>query len=124
MIAVRDVQAGSRWYQSVLGLASGHGGADYEQLLDAEGRQVLQLHHGEAPERPHLGDPALSAGHGALLWFHEPAIDAAWARAQTHQARVLEPLQPNPLAGHREFWLRDPDGYVVVIAGNRGDLGG
>jgi hypothetical protein len=30
-------------------------------------------------------------------------------------------VNQNP--NHREFWLKDPDGYVVVIAGPNGDLG-
>jgi hypothetical protein len=29
----------------------------------------------------------------------------------------------NPLAHHREFWLRDPEGYIVVVAGSYGDTG-
>jgi hypothetical protein len=29
----------------------------------------------------------------------------------------------NSNANHREVWLRDPDGYVVVIASAYGDLG-
>ena len=29
----------------------------------------------------------------------------------------------NPAPGHREIWLRDPDGYVVVIASPDGDCG-
>jgi catechol-2,3-dioxygenase len=33
MIAVADVEEASRWYQQVLGAASGHGGPEYEQLL-------------------------------------------------------------------------------------------
>jgi hypothetical protein len=33
MIAVADVEKASQWYQHVLGAASGHGGAEYEQLL-------------------------------------------------------------------------------------------
>lgn len=33
------------------------------------------------------------------------------------KAKVLEDAHENPLAGHREIWLRDLDGYVVVIAG-------
>jgi hypothetical protein len=32
MIAVEDVEATSAWYQRVLGLKSGHGGLEYEQL--------------------------------------------------------------------------------------------
>ncbi len=33
LIAVSDVRASSRWYQAVLNFKSGHGGADYEQLI-------------------------------------------------------------------------------------------
>lgn len=33
-IALDDVEAGSRWFQAVLGLSSGHGGTKYEMLLD------------------------------------------------------------------------------------------
>jgi hypothetical protein len=28
----------------------------------------------------------------------------------------------NPNANHREIWLRDPDGYVVVLASAYGDV--
>ena len=43
MLMVRDVEASSRWYQQLLGLASDHGGPEYERLL-ADGELVLQLH--------------------------------------------------------------------------------
>ncbi|MFT5448951.1 MAG: hypothetical protein ACI9DC_004137 [Gammaproteobacteria bacterium] len=33
------------------------------------------------------------------------------------QAEVLAAFRVNPNAHHREFWLKDPDGYVVVVAG-------
>jgi hypothetical protein len=33
----------ARWYQHVPGASSGHGGADYEQLL-SDGRLIMQLH--------------------------------------------------------------------------------
>ena len=123
MIAVRDVQASSGWYQTVLGLRSGHGGPEYEQLMAAD-RMVLQLHHWDAHEHPHLGRPEGGpCGLGVVLWFHEPAIEAAFERAVLAKAQVLEPLKLNPLARHREFWLRDPDGYVVVVAGAHGDTG-
>jgi catechol 2,3-dioxygenase-like lactoylglutathione lyase family enzyme len=123
MIAVANVEASSAWYQRVLGLASGHGGPDYEQLMS--GREiVLQLHHWDAHEHPHLGDPASTPyGNGVVLWFHAAAIDEAFARAVGAGAAVLEELKVNPLAQHREFWLRDPDGYVVVVAGTYGRVG-
>lgn len=123
MICVTDVEASSRWYQSVLGFTSGHGGKEYEQLM-SEGRMVMQLHAWDAHEHPHLGDPAVaSRGNGVMLWFHDPQIDDAFARAQHAKANLLNPLAINPKAQHREFWLRDPDGYIVVVSGRYGDLG-
>lgn len=123
MIAVRDVAATSAWYQQVLGLSSGHGGTEYEQLLSGQ-ELVLQLHAWDTHEHPHLGDPGREPyGNGVLLWFHEADVGQAFARALAGGAEVLEPIQLNPLAGHREFWLRDPNGYKVVVAGRHGDLG-
>jgi catechol 2,3-dioxygenase-like lactoylglutathione lyase family enzyme len=123
MIAVADVPAASAWYRQALGLASGHGGDEYEQLV-AGGEVVLQLHVWDAHEHPHLGDPAIaSRSNGVVLWFHEAEVGAAYERALAAGAEVLQPLHVNPLANHREFWLRDLDGYKVVVAGNYGDIG-
>jgi len=117
MIAVRDVAASSRWYQALLGCKSGHGGNEYEQIV-SDGKIILQLHHWDAHEHPHLGDcTSKPYGNGVLLWFEIDAFDAAVDRATRIRAVVLEPPKVNPNAGHREIWLRDPDGYVVVIAG-------
>ena len=122
MIAVRDVEATSAWYQSVLGLASGHGGREYEQLL-SNGEMVLQLHDWNVHEHPHLGDPGIEAcGNGVVLWFHESGVVAAFERAVRAGAEVLEPIHINSLANHREFWLKDPNGYKIVVAGDYGDL--
>ena len=123
MIAVADVQATSRWYQQMLGLASGHGGPEYEQLMAGD-VLALQLHAWNADEHGQLGDPARKPyGNGVLLWFHEAGIAQAWARAVAFGAEVVEALHVNPLASHREFSLRDPNGYVVVVSGDHGDLG-
>ena len=123
LIAVRDVEASSRWYRDVLGLASGHGGAEYERLMSGE-TLVMQLHHWDAHEHPHLGDPGSEPfGNGVLLWFQTDRFDDAMRRVERAAARVLEGPKVNPSANHREVWIRDPDGYVVVIAGAPGDLG-
>jgi hypothetical protein len=39
------------------------------------------------------------------------------ARAQLAKATIVTELHLNPNAGHRELWLRDLDGYLVVLAG-------
>lgn len=123
LIAVRDVQASSRWYQALLGCQSGHGGPEYEQLVVGE-RMIMQLHAWDAHEHPHIGNPATKPyGNGVLLWFQSDEFDQAMARARLLGAEILEGPQANPNANHREVWIRDPDGYVVVIAGRYGDLG-
>lgn len=122
LIAVRDVQASSLWYQAVLGCESGHGGPEYEQMV-SQGRMILQLHHWDAHEHPHLGDQhTKSYGNGAVLWFQTDEFDQAVARINALGAEVLEAPKVNPSARHREVWLKDPDGYIVVIAGRYGDL--
>lgn len=53
LIAVSDVESSTRWYQTVLGLKSGHGGTDYERLI-VNGQMVMQLHHWDAHHHPYL----------------------------------------------------------------------
>jgi len=117
MVVLSDVEAGSRWFQAVLGMTSGHGGAEYEMLLDGD-ELVAQLHQWDADEHPHLGNPSdPSRGNGILLWFASDDFDAVMGRAIDNAATVLDGPLVNPNAGHREVWLRGPEGYVVVVAG-------
>jgi catechol 2,3-dioxygenase-like lactoylglutathione lyase family enzyme len=123
LIAVRDVQASSRWYQAVLGCESGHGGPEYERIV-SEGSVILQLHLWHTHEHPHMGNQSSRPyGNGVVLWFETDEFDKAAERAIAQNAEILEEPRVNPNANHREIWLRDPDGYVVVVAGRCGDLG-
>ncbi len=122
LIAVQDVEASSQWYQRVLGLKSGHGGPDYERLLFHD-EIVLQLHRWQAHEHPHLGGSQSERnGNGVVLWFQSDKVLISYQTAIQQNAKVLEPLKLNSQANHREFWLADPDGYVVVVAGAYGDI--
>jgi len=123
LIAVADVEASSRWYQRLLGGTSGHGGSEYEQIVDPAGKLVLQLHAWDAHEHPHLGDPSRRPyGNGVLLWFQLDDFDAAVERARAMRMEILEGPRLNPSANHRELWVRDLDGYVVVVASAYGDV--
>jgi predicted enzyme related to lactoylglutathione lyase len=128
MIAVRDVEASSRWYQQLLGLRSDHGGPEYERLL-SDGTLVLQLHH-RAVEHHHglFVSPDVEVGNGVLLWFGEVAdFDAVVARAGELSAPIVRAPHRNPPEGqgggpgHREIWIKDPDGYTVVVASTDGE---
>lgn len=115
LIVVRDVEAASRWYCELLGATSGHGGPDYERVMIGDDF-VMQLHAWDVHEHQFLGDPELPVGNGVLLWFEVADFEGAVARARTLGATVLEEVHENPGAEHLEIWLRDPDGYVVVLA--------
>jgi len=128
LIAVNDVEASSRWYQHLLGCRSDHGGPDYERLVCGD-RLVMQLHNWEV-EHDHgpIGDPAKAHGNGVLLWFEIDDFDAAVTRAGELKAEVVMPRRRNPPDGnggpnHWEIWLRDPDGYTVVLASPDGSAG-
>jgi predicted enzyme related to lactoylglutathione lyase len=71
-----------------------------------------------------MGDPSIAVGNGVLLWFEVDDFDAAVARARKLGAPIVHDVHRNPNAGHRELWIRDPDGYTVVIASPDGDAGG
>jgi predicted enzyme related to lactoylglutathione lyase len=122
LICVLDVEASSRWYQRLFGCQSAHGGPAYERLV-AGGRLIMQLHNWEV-EHHHgrIGDPDDKPyGNGVLLWFEIDDFDAAIVRVQEMAATVVMPKHRNPPDGqggpnHWECWLRDPDGYTVVLA--------
>lgn len=127
LISVSDVEASSRWYQQLLGCESAHGGPEYERLVH-HGALVLQLHRWEvAHEHGAIGDPDLPHGNGVLLWFEVDDFDAAVARAGQLRAEVVLPPHRNPPDGepggpaHRELWIRDLDGYTVVVSSPDGE---
>ena len=129
LICVSDVQRSSRWYQGLLDCKSDHGGDQYERLA-SRGRLVLQLHRWDV-EHHHgpIGDPNLAHENGVLLWFEVDDFDAGVARATKLKADVVRPRHRNPLEGdggpnHWETWLRDPDGYPVVLASSDGTADG
>ena len=123
LIAVHDVEASSRWYQRLLGCKSDHGGPDYERLVSPQGELILQLHRWKV-EHHHgpIGDSRSKPyGNGVLLWFEIEDIDAAIDRAGQMGAEIVKPRHRNPPEGnggpnHWECWLRDLDGYSVVLA--------
>ena len=118
MIAVKDMRVSTNWYATLLGLEPGHGGGLYEQML-SEGQLVLQLHDMEIEdEHGKFRDASVPVGNGALLWFAVADFDKVVEAAKRLKARVDLPPYINPMSKHWEIWLRDPDGYRVVVAAN------
>ena len=129
LLCVRDVEAASRWYQRLLNCQSAHGGPNYERLV-SDGRLILQLHAWDV-EHHHgpIGDESAPHGNGVLLWFEVDDFDAAVARANGLNAEIVMPKHRNPPdsdggPNHWELWLRDPEGYSVVLASPDGTADG
>jgi catechol 2,3-dioxygenase-like lactoylglutathione lyase family enzyme len=130
MIAVTDVEASSRWYQRLLAVESVHGGSAYEQLI-MDGRIVLQLHSFEVEHHHGLigNRDDKPYGNGVLLWFEVDDFDGVMERAAEMSVEMVLPKHRNPAEGdggpnHWEGWMRDPDGYVLVVASPYGTVVG
>jgi hypothetical protein len=52
-----------------------------------------------------------------VVQFTSDSVEKDYERAVQVEAEGLEPIKVNPLANHPEFWLQEPNGYVVVVAG-------
>jgi catechol 2,3-dioxygenase-like lactoylglutathione lyase family enzyme len=121
LLACASVSTSSAWYQRTLGLTSAHGGDEYEMLMHGD-RLVLQLHELDAHEHPYLVRTGEPVGNGVAVWFESDDYAAAVERVRAGGAEILEDDHVNPLAHHREIWVRDPDGYVVVVASPFGQV--
>ncbi|MGI9657821.1 MAG: VOC family protein [Gaiellaceae bacterium] len=121
LIVVADVEKSSIFYQRLLGCTSGHGGPDFEMLMSDE-RLLLQLHARQtAHAHPGLVAEGSQLGNGVALWFRTDDFDAAVERIGDLDAEVVAGPLVNPNAHHDEIWIRDLDGYLVVVSDNFGD---
>lgn len=118
IIGVVDVPRSFAWYQSLFGQPETHPEHDYfGQILDTDGTVLLCLHRWGAHEHPTLtsADRA-EPGNGLLLFFRVDDFDKALHRARTLVGAFEEEPNVNPNTGTREFALRDPDGYYVMVS--------
>ena len=126
LIAVRNVRASSRWYTELLAGDSlpDHEHRDFYDRISCAGKLLLQLHAWDAEDHPNLVNAdAAPPGHGVVLWFQVDDFDSAVERARGLSAEIIDGPRFNPAPRHRELWIRDPDGYVVVIASPNGERG-
>jgi catechol 2,3-dioxygenase-like lactoylglutathione lyase family enzyme len=116
IIGVRDVQASSQWYQSILGCANSHTSTTFDQIVDADGTVLVCLHHWGEHEHPTLmSADSATPGNGLILLFRVDDFEAAVERARALVERFEEEPRQNPNTGTMQFSVRDPDGYYVMI---------
>jgi catechol 2,3-dioxygenase-like lactoylglutathione lyase family enzyme len=118
IIGVADVARSCNWYQSLFGQSPSAPAHDYfGQILDTDGTVLLCLHQWGAHEHPTLVSPdRAEPGNGLLLFFRVDDFDDSLSRARSLVSQLEEEPQMNPATGTREFALRDPDGYYVMVS--------
>ncbi|WP_407181090.1 VOC family protein [Bradyrhizobium sp. STM 3562] len=124
LIAVRNVRASSGWYAELFGADAlpEHSHRDVYDRISCSGKLLLQLHAWDEENHPNLVNAdAAPPGHGVLLWFQVDDFDSVVQRARGLGAEIIQEPHINPAPQHREIWLRDPDGYVVVVASPDGE---
>lgn len=116
MIAVRDVQKSAEWYCRLLDGESDHGLEEFDRIV-RDGRVLLMLHRWGAEEHGAMLDPEDGVvGNGFLLWMIVDKLNDICNRAIEMGVEIVAEPKVNPVAGWREFTMRDPDGYHVAIA--------
>jgi len=118
IIGVRDVPGSFKWYQSLFGRPETAPAHDYwGQICDSDGTVLLCLHQWGAHAHPSLTSPEKALpGNGLLLFFRVDDFDTTLQRARALVSRLDEEPQVNPATGTREFALRDPEGYYVMVS--------
>jgi len=115
IIAVKDVEASSKWYQSIFGCRSMHGGKEFKVLVDENDEVLLCLHQWGAHEHPTMKDPGITPGNGLILYFKTDNMNGIRQNVEKTGGLVVEDIHLNPNSTKMEFSLRDPDGYYLTI---------
>ncbi|MGA9332871.1 MAG: VOC family protein [Rudaea sp.] len=118
VIGVADVARSLNWYQKLFGQPEAPPAHDYfGQILDADGTVLLCLHEWGAHEHPTLTSPdRAEPGNGLILFFRVDDFDEVLPRARALVAKLEEEPNVSPNTRTREFALRDPDGYYVMVS--------
>lgn len=115
IIAVKDVEASSKWYQSVFGCRSKHGGNEFDILVSENDEVLLCLHKWGTDEHPTMKDSTITPGNGLILYFRTENMKAVRQNVEKIGGAIEEDIHLNPNSRKKEFSLRDPDGYYLTI---------
>lgn len=115
IIAVKDVESSTQWYQQVFGFRKTHGGEDFAVLVSENNEIILCLHKWNEHEHPTMIDPAITPGNGLILYFRTENINEIRQNYKKIGGMVDEEIHLNPNSLKKEFSFRDPDGYYLTI---------
>ena len=115
IIAVKDVDASSIWYQSVFGFKNTHGGDTFVVLVSENDEIIICLHKWGEHGHPSMTNPNITPGNGLILYFRTENMNAIRQNVEKKGYPVEEEIHLNPNSKKMEFSLRDPDGYYLTI---------
>ena len=115
IIAVKDVEASTQWYQKIFLFRRGHGGDKFCVLTAEDNNIILCLHKWEEHDHPTMSNPNLPAGNGLLLYFRTENMNSIYQNAINAGCVIDEEIHMNPNSLKQEFSFRDPDGYFLTV---------
>jgi catechol 2,3-dioxygenase-like lactoylglutathione lyase family enzyme len=115
IIAVKDVEASSKWYQKIFGFKSKHGGDHFCVLVSKDNEISLCLHKWAEDNHPTMTRPDITVGNGLLLYFRTENMDMIYQNAIKAHCLIEEGVHLNPNSLRHEFSFRDLDGYFLTV---------
>ena len=96
IIAVRDVEASSEWYQSVFGCKSMHGGKVFDVLVSENDEILICLHKWGEHQHPTMINPGITPGNGLILYFRTENMNIIYENALKVGCVIEEDIHLNP----------------------------
>lgn len=115
IIAVKDVEASSKWYQTVFGCRRTHGGNEFAVLVSENNEVLICLHKWGEHEHPTMTNPNITPGNGLILYFRTENMNGTRKNVEKLGGPIDEEIHTNPNSTKKEFSIRDPDGYYLTI---------
>lgn len=115
IIAVKNIEESSKWYQAVFGCRSMHEGNEFDILVTKNGEIFICLHKWGAHDHPTMKNPS-TPGNGLILYIRTENMKEIRENVERIGYAVEEEIQLNPNSRKKEFAIKDPNGYYLIIA--------
>ena len=116
IIAVKNVEYSSKWYQTIFDCKSIHGGNEFEILVSENDEVLLCLHKWGEHGHPTMEDPNITPGNGLILYFRTENMEQIRENLRMKNYPLEGEIELNPNSGRKEFSVIDPDGYYLTIS--------
>ena len=96
IIAVKDVEASSKWYQSVFDCRSMHGGKEFDILVSENDEILICLHKWGEHQHPTMTNPSITPGNGLILYFRTENMNVIRQNVEKIGGFIVEDIHLNP----------------------------